>query len=80
MTEAEYLELPPLVRTRYEERLVLCRQAWETSQDPQAAAQAISWVFCFCQFPPRRRGSRRQQSRRCPRCGPSRRSSAIAPA
>ena len=51
MTEAEYLELPPLVRTRYEERLVLCRQAWETSQDPQAAAQAISWVFCFCQIP-----------------------------
>ena len=51
MTEVEYPELPPLIRTRYEERLVRCRQAWEAMQDPQAAAQAISWVFCFCQIP-----------------------------
>jgi hypothetical protein len=54
MTDTEprqALDLPPLIRTRYEERLVRCRQAWEASQDPQAAAQAIGWVFTFCQIP-----------------------------
>lgn len=51
MTGVEYLELPPLIRARYEEQLVRCQRAWEETRNPQAAANAISWVFAFCQLP-----------------------------
>jgi hypothetical protein len=45
----EPLHLPPVIRTRYEERLALCRRAWETTGDPLAVAEAITWAHHYRQ-------------------------------
>jgi hypothetical protein len=45
----QYLDLPPLIRTKYEQRLAHCRRAWEVTQDPLAVSQATSWTFHYRQ-------------------------------
>jgi hypothetical protein len=43
------LHLPPSIRARYEERLALCQRAWETTGDPLAVAEAITWAHHYRQ-------------------------------
>jgi hypothetical protein len=45
----QYLELPPNIRAGYEKRLMQCRRAWETTQDPLAVAEATTWTFHYHQ-------------------------------
>jgi len=45
----ELLHLPPAIRARYDERLMLCRRAWETTGDPLAIAEALTWTYHYRQ-------------------------------
>jgi hypothetical protein len=38
------VELPPEIRTKYEEKLEACRLAWEKSRDPRAVVDAMWWA------------------------------------
>jgi hypothetical protein len=41
--------LPPAIRACYEEQLAHCQRVWETTQDPLAVAEAITWTHHYRQ-------------------------------